>query len=244
MYRALVADDETNIREGLSSLVEECGLKIKVVAQAQDGLEALAMFEKYSPDLVLMDINMPLMDGLSCIEKMKAMKENVRVVIVSSYDNFSYAKKAIGLKVDSYILKPIDEEELKQVLKKCLVTLDESLIGTHKKEKNPKDIVEFINTHYQDSGLSSEMIEKEFGLSRTSVYTLMKSITDKSLNEYITMIRVRQAGRMLENSSLTLKEIAQACGYTDPFYFSRVFKKQMGLSPSEYKKRMNQENQE
>jgi len=244
MYRALVADDETNIREGLSSLVEECGLKIKVVAQAQDGLEALAMFEKYSPDLVLMDINMPLMDGLSCIEKMKAMKENVRVVIVSSYDNFSYAKKAIGLKVDSYILKPIDEEELKQVLKKCLVTLDESLIGTHKKEKNPKDIVEFINMHYQDSGLSSEMIEKEFGLSRTSVYTLMKSITDKSLNEYITMIRVRQAGRMLENSSLTLKEIAQACGYTDPFYFSRVFKKQMGLSPSEYKKRMNQENQE
>ncbi len=244
MYRALVADDETNIREGLSSLVEECGLKIKVVAQAQDGLEALAMFEKYSPDLVLMDINMPLMDGLSCIEKMKAMKENVRVVIVSSYDNFSYAKKAIGLKVDSYILKPIDEEELKQVLKKCLITLDESLIGTHKKEKNPKDIVEFINTHYQDSGLSSEMIEKEFGLSRTSVYTLMKSITDKSLNEYITMIRVRQAGRMLENSSLTLKEIAQACGYTDPFYFSRVFKKQMGLSPSEYKKRMNQENQE
>lgn len=243
MYRALVADDETNIREGLSSLVEECGLKIKVVAQAQDGVEALAMFEKYSPDLVLMDINMPLMDGLSCIEKMKAMKENVRVVIVSSYDNFSYAKKAIGLKVDSYILKPIDEEELKQVLKKCLITLDESLIGTHKKEKNPKDIVEFINTHYQDSGLSSEMIEKEFGLSRTSVYTLMKSITDKSLNEYITMIRVRQAGRMLENSSLTLKEIAQACGYTDPFYFSRVFKKQMGLSPSEYKKRMNQENQ-
>jgi len=121
MYRALVADDETNIREGLSSLVEECGLKIKVVAQAQDGLEALAMFEKYSPDLVLMDINMPLMDGLSCIEKMKAMKENVRVVIVSSYDNFSYAKKAIGLKVDSYILKPIDEEELKQVLKKCSV---------------------------------------------------------------------------------------------------------------------------
>lgn len=244
MYRALVADDETNIREGLSSLVEECGLKIKVVAQAKDGIEALSMFEKYSPDLVLMDINMPLLDGLSCIEKMMAMKENVRVVIVSSYDNFSYAKKAIGLKVDSYILKPIDEEELKQVLKKSLATLDKSLIVTHKKEKNPKDIVEFINTHYQDSGLSSEMIEKEFGLSRTSVYTLMKSITDKSLNEYITMIRVRQAGRMLENSTLTLKEIAQACGYTDPFYFSRVFKKQMGLSPSEYKKRMNQENQE
>lgn len=72
----------------------------------------------------------------------------------------------------------------------------------------------------------------------------MKSITDKSLNEYITMIRMRQAGRMLENGNLTLKEVALACGYTDPFYFSRVFKKQMGLSPSDYKKRINQENQE
>lgn len=244
MYRAMVADDEANIREGLSSLIEECGLKIKVVAQAKDGVEALALFEKYSPDLVMMDINMPLLDGLSCIEKMKAMKENVRVVIVSSYDNFSYAKKAIGLKVDSYILKPIDEVELTQVLKKCLHSLDESLIGPSKKESNSKDIVEFINTHYQESDLSSERIEKEFGLSRTSVYTLMKSITDKSLNEYITMIQMRQAGRMLENGNLTLKEVALACGYTDPFYFSRVFKKQMGLSPSDYKKRINQENQE
>lgn len=94
------------------------------------------------------------------------------------------------------------------------------------------------------SQLEYTRIEKEFGLSRTSVYTLMKSITDKSLNEYITMIRMRQAGRMLENGNLTLKEVALACGYTDPFYFSRVFKKQMGLSPSDYKKRINQENQE
>ena len=198
-YKVVLVDDEITIREGFKRLFDWEAHGCEVVGEAADGIAAINIVDTMRPDIVIMDINMPLLDGLSCIEKMMAMKENVRVVIVSSYDNFSYAKKAIGLKVDSYILKPIDEEELKQVLKKSLATLDESLIVTHKKEKNPKDIVEFINTHYQDSGLSSEMIEKEFGLSRTSVYTLMKSITDKSLNEYITMIRVRQAGRMLEN---------------------------------------------
>lgn len=244
MYRALVADDEQNIREGLSSWIEECGLNIQVVAQAKDGEEAVSLFEKNNCDLVLMDINMPKQNGLKCIEQIKKLKEDVRIIIISSYDNFSYAQKAISLKVDSYILKPIDEENLLEVLKGCLCSLDEMRGNAIKKEKSSKDIVDYIHRHYQDSHLSSEMIEKEFGLSRTTLYNLMKSITDKSLNEYITMIRLRQASLLLTNTDNTLKEIALLCGYSDPFYFSRVFKKQMGISPSEYKKKVTESKKE
>lgn len=243
MYRILVADDEINILEGISELLEQSGLKIQVVAKASNGQEALDLFAKYAPDLVLIDINMPLLNGLECIEQFRKLQQNVKIIIISSYDNFKYAQAAIEFKVDAYILKPVDENHLIETVKKCLKNLDQniyesSLLKDHQQNDHScRNLVDYINLHYNDKDLSSEKIEKEFGLSRTSVFKIMKTITDKSLNEYITMIRIRQASSLLEKSEeISLKEIAECCGYNDPFYFSRVFKKQTGYSPSEYRK--------
>lgn len=249
MYRVLVADDETNILEGLSNLLEQSDLDIQVVAKAQNGQETLNLFKKYSPDLVLIDINMPLLNGLECIEEFHKIQQNVKIIIISSYDNFKYAQAAIELKVDAYILKPVDENQLIETVKKSLKSLDQHLYESsilkeyHPNENSSKNIVEYINSHYCDKDLNSDKIEKEFGLSRTSIFKIMKTITDKSLNEYITMIRIRQAISFLKKSeTLSLKEIAEACGYSDPFYFSRVFKKQTGYSPSEYRRLVSEEN--
>lgn len=240
MYRALVADDELNILEGLSKQVESYDLEIKVIGLAQDGQQAIAMFEKYAPDLVLIDINMPLFNGLECIAQFRKINQDVKIIIISSYDNFKYAQAAIQLQVDFYILKPIDETQLYEVLQECLKRIDVTMdINRQRAKHQPtsRNIVDYINSHYSEPDLSSERIEKEFGLSRTSIFNLMKTITDKSLTEYITMIRIRQAIALLkEQNSAGLKEIAASCGYSDPFYFSRVFKKQTGYSPSEYKK--------
>ncbi len=248
MYRILVADDEINILEGISELLEQSNLQVQVVAKAQNGQEALDLFEKYSPDLVLIDINMPLLNGLECIERFHKLKQNVKIIIVSSYDNFKYAQAAIELKVDAYILKPVDENQLIEIIKKCLRSLDQSIYEStilkeyHQNDYSPKNLVDYIDLHYSDKDLSSEKIEKEFGLSRTSVFKIMKTITDQSLNEYITMIRMRQALSLLErDEEISLKEIAEACGYGDPFYFSRVFKKHTGYSPSEYRKLVSED---
>lgn len=246
MYRVLIADDELNILEGLCMQVESYNLAIKIVAKAQDGQTALDLFEKYTPDLVMIDINMPQLNGLQCIEQFKKIKPDVKIIIISSYDSFKYAQAAIQLQVDFYILKPIDENQLYEILQECLKRIDQSLYTSsvlhknHSPESSTKNIIQFINTHYADKNLSSELIEREFGISRTTLFKLMKTVTDKSLNEYITMIRIRQATALLKkDDSISLKEIAEACGYGDPFYFSRVFKKQTGYSPSEYKKMIN-----
>lgn len=248
MYRILVADDEINILEGLSDVLEQSGLGIQVVAKAKNGQEALDLFKKYSPDLVLIDINMPLLNGLECIEQFHKLQENVQVIIISSYDNFKYAQAAIELKVDAYILKPVDENQLIEIIKKCLRSLNQNMYESsilkehYQKNHSPKSLIDYINLHYSDKDLNNEKIEKEFGLSRTSVFKIMKEITDKSLNEYITMIRIRQALSLLEKSEeISLKEIAEACGYSDQFYFSRVFKKQTGYSPSDYRKLISED---
>ena len=243
MYRALVADDEINILDGLCDLVEQSGLGIRVVARAQDGQTALEMADKYCPDIILMDINMPLLNGLEAIEQLRNTNRKVAIVIISSYDSFQYAQEAIRLKVDAYVLKPIDETQLVEVLQQCLQQLDNSYSpkdeSNHENEQLSGRIVDYINTHFADTFLSSEVIEKEFGLSRTSIFKIMKTITDKSLNEYITTIRMRHAITLIKcKDALSLKEIALTCGYSDPLYFSRVFKKQTGYSPSEYKKKI------
>lgn len=235
LYRALVADDEENIREGLSMQLESYDLHIQVVAKAATGKQAVDLYDQFHPDLVLMDIDMPLMSGLECIEYIREKNNDTRIVIISSYDNFKYAQKAIDMRVDGYLIKPIDEEEFYEILKKCLNRLDHQLSQPILPQANSQNIIDYIHHHYADKNLSSETIEKEFGISRTALFNLMKTITDKSLNEYITTIRIRQAIAFLKQD-LTIHEIAEKCGYSDAFYFSRVFKKQTGCSPKEYKK--------
>lgn len=232
MYRAIIADDEINILEGISKVVLNSGLGIEIVGTAQDGEAALTLFQKNLPDLIIIDINMPKLSGLECIEKIKQLKSDVIILIVSSYDNFSYAQQAISLKVNSYILKPIDEEKLIEEIKRTLFP-ETPVVNDNIAVK----ITNFINENFDNVDLSSEMIEKEFGLSRTSIFKILKEVTDKSLVEYITMIRIRKAISFIrQNPTITLKELANACGYADPFYFSKVLKKQTGQSFATYKK--------
>lgn len=239
MYRALVCDDEENIREGLSMQIEAYDLHISVVGKAKDGKQAMELFDQLHPDIVLMDINMPLFNGLECTQHIREVAIDTKVIIVSSYDNFKYAQAAIQLQVDSYLLKPIDENELYDILKKCLNKIDQQLTMNEEKTPSSQNIIDFIHHHYADKDLSSEMIEKEFGLSRTALFNLMKTITDKSLNEYITTIRIRAAIALMKQQ-YAINEIAAMTGYSDAFYFSRVFKKQTGFSPRDYKKLLSE----
>ena len=232
MYRAIIADDEINILEGISKVVAHSNLGIEIVGTAQDGQKTLELFEKHLPDLIIIDINMPKLSGLECIEQIKKLNKDVIIIIISSYDSFHFAQQAISLKVNSYILKPINEENLIREIKRTLYP--EAPVNNDNIAVN---FTNFINKNFSNTDLSSEMIEKEFGLSRTSIFKIMKVVTDKSLIEYITMIRIRKAISFIrQNPKITLKEIANACGYQDPFYFSKVFKKQTGQSFVDYKK--------
>ncbi len=112
--KVLIADDEPNIREGLKTLVNWENLQCRLVGEAQNGEEGMEMILSLQPDLVIVDIKMPEVDGLELIERITGQGMDTRFIVLSGYRDFDYAKRAMECKVNHYILKPIDEQLLEQ----------------------------------------------------------------------------------------------------------------------------------
>ena len=110
MFKLLIADDEQFVRKGLLDTLKWDEYNITVVEMAKNGREALEIAEKEKPDICLLDICMPLINGLDLIQKLKEVNPEVITIIVTGHDEFEYAQRAVKLKVFDYILKPVYEE--------------------------------------------------------------------------------------------------------------------------------------
>ncbi|MBB6729473.1 response regulator [Cohnella zeiphila] len=120
MLKMIIADDEYNVREGLKEVVRWEELGVEVIADAADGLETVELCRALKPDILLTDIRMPMMDGLEAALKLKENGDPVRVIIISGAEDFGYAKTALSLNADGYILKPIKLDELRQTVRKVV----------------------------------------------------------------------------------------------------------------------------
>lgn len=118
MYKALIADDEAMIRSGIAKLLER-DPDIQVVGDAEDGETALELVRQHLPDLLLVDINMPFMNGLEFLEQLGELRTDAVVLVITGYDNFEYVQKALRLGVFDYLLKPIMEESFYEALRKA-----------------------------------------------------------------------------------------------------------------------------
>lgn len=112
MKKLMIVDDEQAVRQGLKAIVDWKELGYEICAEASDGEEGLLKVLEYRPDLVLVDIKMPVYNGIELIEKARANQFTGRFIILSGYSDFDYARKAIKFGVNSYLLKPLDEDEL------------------------------------------------------------------------------------------------------------------------------------
>ncbi|MFZ4870636.1 MULTISPECIES: response regulator transcription factor [Enterococcus] len=120
MYRCLIVDDEKISRDGIAQSIDWQNLGIEIVGLAKNGAEGLAMFRETTPEIVLSDIQMPIMDGLALAKKIKTQAPETKIIILSAFGEFSYAQEAIQHGVQNYLLKPIDEKELEEALIKLL----------------------------------------------------------------------------------------------------------------------------
>lgn len=117
-WRVLIADDETIIREGIIGAVDWQGLGMKVSAEAEDGEEALERALEHSVHIMLVDLNMPIMNGISVIKHVKEQLPQCKIIIITGHDEFTYAQQALRLSVCDYILKPANPQQLMEILKK------------------------------------------------------------------------------------------------------------------------------
>ncbi len=135
MYKLILVDDESEIRQGLMEVIPFEELGFTVVGEAANGLEALNLCESLQPDLMMTDIRMPLMDGLALCKKVRDLYPTTQFIILSGYDDYEYVKKAIEVKTMNYLLKPISSGEFCQVLREAKIKLDEEFAQRRDVEK-------------------------------------------------------------------------------------------------------------
>ena len=138
MYRVMLVDDEEDAREAIAGCINWNEIGYEVVAEADNGEDALAKAEQCDPDVVLTDIQMPFMDGLTFCRKLKETMPDVRIIIFSGYDEFEYAQEAIRLEAEEYILKPVNSEELTKVFLRIRERLDDDFDKRHNIEQLKK----------------------------------------------------------------------------------------------------------
>ena len=236
--RVLLVDDEIMIREGFKRLFDWEGHDCEVVGEAADGMEALAQIDSLCPDIAIMDINIPIMNGLKVIQLSRIKHPDTAFVIVSGYDDFAYCREALRLQITDYILKPVNYEEFGT----CIDNLKISLFERRMSEKPAEEEGRAINsiTRYLQEHLSEELslsvLAEEFHLNPQYISQLFKNEIGVNFLAYLTGIRMEKAKKLLLSSSLSVAEVAERSGYADYRVFTKAFKKSEGVTPSQYRR--------
>lgn len=135
MYKVLVVEDEHLIRKGIIYTFDWTKRNCVVIGEAKDGEQGLEKIKKLQPDIVLLDINMPIMNGLEMLEAYRG-DHIFSTIIVSAYDEFDLAKRAIVFGVSGYLIRPVEEEELERALEEAKIALDKNRLYRSRKEEN------------------------------------------------------------------------------------------------------------
>ena len=230
-----------------------------VVGEAKDGLDGLEKIKELSPDIVLVDINMPGMDGLEMLEQ-SIQEYGYEAIIVSGYSEFEYARKGMRLGVTEYLLKPVNYNELYGAIRKITTKKqaadrlkdDIRQIGIEKKKLgilNPPEaapgsestssnryvqlMIRSVEENYS-SRLSLTDISEQCKMSCTYLNAKFKSETGYTFNDYLNRYRMQKAVELLKTDKYKVYEIADLVGFSDYKYFIKVFKKYVGCSPARF----------
>ncbi|MEH7235041.1 response regulator transcription factor [Bacillus sp. JJ1562] len=244
MQQILLVEDERWIRTGIRKTVEKTGLPFQVVHESTNGLEACDWLTENKVDLVLTDIRMPAMDGIALIKEVRRRKMDTDIIIISGHDDFAYTQQAIRLGAFDYLLKPVEQEGMKEALTKWLQEIEAKNAKLDRDDQISNDLSELSPINrvllYIDHSLAKDVslaeAAEKANLSTSYFCKLFKKETGTNFSDYIVNIRLQEAARLLEHTSLRVSEIAKRMGYSDLPYFSNCFKKQNGMTPSQYRK--------
>ena len=236
MITVYIADDELWGTLGLKKLLERSGYEVQVVGTADNGLTAREEIEKLRPDVIFADIRMPGLSGLELLEVLPEISPDSKLVIITGFAEFSYAQTAVQLHAFDLLLKPIKELELERVLKNVMAQspkkTDEE--GTESGRMIDSVIADIRSSYTEDVSLKA--LAAKYGLSTGRLSMLLKESLSMTFSDYIVSLRMQKARELLKDESKSIEQIAEMVGYNDYFYFTKVFKKSQGISPSKYRK--------
>ena len=242
MYRLLVVEDEPLVREGICSLIDHPNLGIGAVYQASDGERAWQLVQQHQLEIVLSDINMPGLDGISLAKRIKEQYPNTRIVFLTGYDYFDYAVSAVKLGADDYVLKPLSRSDIEAVLRRTVNKLRQQAQQQQAQQlleqrtEPAGTLGQAIQHHLSNPQLSLTFLAKELGFNATYLSTLIKKELGINFQDYVGQQRMERAKLLLLTTPLKVYEIAREVGFEDINYFSMRFKQVVGVTPRQYQK--------
>jgi two-component system response regulator YesN len=262
MYKFMFVDDEEIVRRGFRKKIAWAEIGFEFLAPCKNGREAMQRIAREHPDVVMTDICMPLVDGLEVAAYIADRFPEIIVVILSGHDEFEYARCALRNRVVEYLLKPITSRELAALVAKLKIRLDEAVCRRSQLEfagpprrfpadkmseaintnesRNPAttkvaEAQEYIERNFAKKKLSVDEICQDLYISPSYLSRLLKRHLGKTFVDTLTDFRIEKAKQLLAGSDLNVYTVADAVGYSDPHYFSTIFKKMTGVPPSEYR---------
>ncbi|MBZ4665140.1 response regulator [Mahella sp.] len=262
--KLLIADDEYFIRQGLATL-DWASLGIDEVLTAEDGLSAKQILSVQNIDIVITDIKMPGLSGLEISDYIKHNNLNTKVIILSGFSDFEYARHAITANVFSYLLKPINLDELMDVTRKAIEEIEyerqkEEIISRYEIVKGSMnnteriinsfyycsksviEILKFIAENY-NCQISLNSLSAKYHFNPVYLSHLIKKETGYSFSDILLSIRLINAAKLIWHTKEKIGIICEQVGFKDQRYFSQVFKKVFNMTPHEYR-RIKQEPKE
>ena len=236
--RVLLVDDEIMIREGFKKLFDWEAHECVVVGEAADGMEAITKIDEEQPDIVIMDINIPIINGLKVIQLSRVKYPSMAFVIVSGYDDFSYCREALRLQITDYILKPVNYKEFGSCIDRLKISLYNNEVKEKpvvKKERVITGITKYMQEHLSED-VSLHILSEEFHLNSQYISQLFKNEIGVNFLTYLTNIRMEHAKKLLLSTSLSIAEVSEQSGYGDYRVFTKVFKKSEEITPSQYRR--------
>ena len=234
----LIADDENLELKVLEKTVKKHFVDELEIFASSNGRKASQICDEVKPDIALLDIEMPGMNGIELAKYIKEKYAECIIIFITAYDRFDYAIEAMHIKAFDYLLKPWKEERLCELINTAI----ENVRGMQKTDgivHSQKDVIkDYIDKNYKKD-ISAKDVAGILGYSDVYFSKVFKQLFDDNFINYLTKIRIDRAKVLLKDISFNIKEVGKSVGYADSNYFTKVFKRSIGMSPSEYRNRHN-----
>lgn len=250
MYTAIIAEDSKPILRNIEALMQSMELPVRIAATASNGLDALEYIKANPVDILLTDIRMPKLDGLALIGECRLVNPALKAVLISGYSDFEYTRKALNLQVFDYLLKPVERQQLAEVMQRLVAYLEEQqglgkrvpeeLISPGQpRSKSSEELFRQLEQYLQEqlyAPLSITEVALKFHVSPSYVSRIFKRYSHQTFVHYSMRLKIAEACRLITlRPELKVKELSELLSFGDQHYFSRVFKEYTGVSPTEYR---------
>ena len=248
--RVLTVDDSILFRTVIKNEFAKID-DIVIIDTAANAADAEEKIMRLNPDVVTMDVEMPGMNGLDAAAEIRKESPHSSIVFLTAFDEFNYAKRAIEIRALDYLLKPGSDEDLVNVLEEAFNICDRYGDGVSAVDKAPiaqphddendtppnvfvGQVQEYIDAHYKED-IALLDLAGVFGYSDVYFCKLFKQNFGKNFITYLNEYRMDKAKELLANPAINIKDVSALAGYRDANYFTRVFKRMVGKTPSEYR---------